>query len=91
MAYKWCVVPQCTNTSIKTPKKMFVNIPKNKKIREKWLKLAHRNPKDISASTNAFMCEDHFNVSKQFDYTSHTNNIFVIMHYYITYTIFEVN
>ncbi|KAF2890425.1 hypothetical protein ILUMI_15748, partial [Ignelater luminosus] len=55
------LVPQCTNTSIKTPEKMFVSIPKNTKIRKKWLMLARRNPKDIAASTNAFMCEDHFN------------------------------
>ncbi|KAF2900823.1 hypothetical protein ILUMI_05362 [Ignelater luminosus] len=64
MVYKWCVVPQCTNTSIKTPEKMFVPIPKNTKIRKKWLMLARRNPKDIAASTNAFMREDHFNTKK---------------------------
>ncbi|KAF2882808.1 hypothetical protein ILUMI_23320 [Ignelater luminosus] len=64
MVYKWCVVPQYTNTSIKTPEKMFVSIPKNTKIRKKWLMLARRNPKDIAASTNAFMCEDHFNIEQ---------------------------
>ncbi|KAK9891180.1 hypothetical protein WA026_013496 [Henosepilachna vigintioctopunctata] len=64
MYYKWCVVPQCTNTSIKTPQKMFVNLPPNTKIRKKWLILARRNPKDIAVKSHAFMCEDHFNMEK---------------------------
>ncbi|KAF2903970.1 hypothetical protein ILUMI_02205 [Ignelater luminosus] len=85
MVYKWCVVPQCTNTSIKTPEKMFVSIPKNTKIRKKWLMLARRNPKDIAASTNAFMCEDHFNVSKQF--YSHVISVGYILLRDITLTI----
>ncbi|KAF2886101.1 hypothetical protein ILUMI_20073 [Ignelater luminosus] len=51
-------------TSIKTPEKMYVSIPKNTKIRKKWLMLARRNPKDIAASTNAFISEEHFNIEQ---------------------------
>ena len=65
MGYKWCVVPQCTNTSIKTPEKLFVSVPRNNKMRKKWLQLASRNPKDITENTNVFFCEDHFDVSKR--------------------------
>lgn len=78
MAYKWCVVQLCTNTSIKTPEKMFVSIPKNPEIRKKWLMLARRNPEDIAASTNAFMCEDHFNVSKHFYYHTFLTQITIL-------------
>ncbi|KAF2888399.1 hypothetical protein ILUMI_17774 [Ignelater luminosus] len=55
MVYKWCVVPQCTNTSIKTPEKMFVSIPKNTEIRKKWLMFARRNPKDIAAISVSYI------------------------------------
>lgn len=63
MSYKWCVVPQCTNTSIKTPEKVFLSVPTNPKKRKLWLRLARREPNSVSMRTNIFMCEDHFNVS----------------------------
>lgn len=63
MVYKWCVVPKCTNTSIKTPEKLFVPVPMDPKKRKKWLSLARRDPNSISANSNVYMCEDHFNVS----------------------------
>ena len=28
--YKTCAVPECVNTSIKTPNKLFVYVPRNK-------------------------------------------------------------
>lgn len=51
MGYKWCAVPACANTSIKTPEKLFLCVPKNVKMRKKWLKLARRNPHDIVDNT----------------------------------------
>lgn len=63
MVYKWCVVPQCTNTSIKSPNKLFVSVPKNPTRRKMWLQLARRDPKSIALHSNVFMCEDHFDVS----------------------------
>ncbi|KAI5646810.1 THAP domain-containing protein [Phthorimaea operculella] len=62
MSYKWCAVPKCTNTSIKTPEKLFVSVPKDVKVRRKWLQLARRDPRHISRNTNAFFCEDHFDM-----------------------------
>ncbi|KAL0861404.1 hypothetical protein ABMA27_008948 [Loxostege sticticalis] len=38
--YKWCAVPQCTNTSLKTPNKVFIYVPNDKTMRYKWLTLA---------------------------------------------------
>ncbi|CAK1585694.1 unnamed protein product [Parnassius mnemosyne] len=64
MVYKWCVVPQCTNTTISSPHKLFVSVPTNPKRRKMWLRLARRDPKSILAHTNVFMCEDHFNMEK---------------------------
>lgn len=63
MVYKWCVVAQCTSTSIRTPHKMFVSVPTNPKKRKMWLQLAGRDPKSIRPQSNVFMCEDHFDVS----------------------------
>ncbi|XP_063833447.1 uncharacterized protein LOC135082597 [Ostrinia nubilalis] len=62
MVYKWCVVPHCTNTSIKDPNKVFVSVPTNPKRRKMWLQLARRDPNCMLTHTNVFMCEDHFNM-----------------------------
>lgn len=62
--YKWCVVPACTNTTIKTPEKLFISVPKKPKIRKKWLQLARRDPQAIVNDSTVFFCEDHFNMEK---------------------------
>lgn len=59
--YRGCFVPLCTNTTRKTPQKMFVTVPQNIKRRKKWFQAVRRpNPKTTS---NLFCCEDHFDVS----------------------------
>ncbi|KAG6460089.1 hypothetical protein O3G_MSEX011777 [Manduca sexta] len=60
--YRWCAVPQCTNTSIKTPNKLFIFVPYNKTTRYKWLKLAKRDLKGILPRTQLYFCEDHFDL-----------------------------
>lgn len=62
--YFWCIVPHCTNTSIKTPEKVFIHVPKDPKTRRLWLLAARRDPKEISAATSVYCCEDHFDVSE---------------------------
>ncbi|KAL1487867.1 hypothetical protein ABEB36_015517 [Hypothenemus hampei] len=64
MSYKWCAVPQCENTSIKTPEKLFVNVPRQSKMRKKWLQMAGRDPKDVKSNSHIYFCEDHFNIAK---------------------------
>ncbi|CAH2100747.1 unnamed protein product [Euphydryas editha] len=64
MVDKWCVVPQCTNTSINSPNKLFVSVPTNPKRRKLWLQLARRDPKSIVIHSNVFLCEDHFDMEK---------------------------
>ncbi|KAJ8981028.1 hypothetical protein NQ317_007850 [Molorchus minor] len=52
--YKYCLVPQCKSTTIKTPNKLIIYVPNNEQIRKKWLKLARRD--DVhSLSTNLSM------------------------------------
>ncbi|XP_037872296.1 uncharacterized protein LOC119629683 [Bombyx mori] len=65
--YKCCVVPRCTNTSIKTPKKLFVYVPNNKTMRYKWLTLARRDPKGLSVNSSIYFCEDHFDLPHDMD------------------------
>lgn len=64
-SYKCCLVPLCKNTTVKTPKKIFLSLPEDKVRRRKWLKSCRRNENDISeTSKGVYVCEDHFNVSK---------------------------
>ncbi|XP_050677768.1 uncharacterized protein LOC126974350 [Leptidea sinapis] len=61
-AYRWCSVPLCTNTSIKTPEKLFIFVPFDKKLRKKWLELARRDLEGILPTTQLYFCEDHFDL-----------------------------
>lgn len=65
---KYCLVPQCQSSTIKTPEKIFVSLPvgpcaKLKKKRKLCLRAMRRNETDISENTSGFVCEDHLNVS----------------------------
>ncbi|CAH2269290.1 uncharacterized protein LOC120628610 [Pararge aegeria] len=65
--YKCCAVPQCNNTSIKTPRKLFVYVPHKKTIRKTWLNLARRDPLSIKISSIIYFCEDHFDLPNDMD------------------------
>lgn len=57
--YRWCFVPMCLNTQIKTPHKIFVQVPQDEKRRKLWFKAADKPTKSCY-----YCCEDHFNVSR---------------------------
>lgn len=60
-SYRSCFVPLCTNTTIRTPQKIFLFVPLDVKLRNKWFQAVRRpNPK---TTTYFFCCEDHFDVS----------------------------
>lgn len=64
--YKYCIVPGCSNTTVKTPEKIFISVPYNEEIRKKWCDAIRRNNKitpPLSNKTHRYCCEDHFNVS----------------------------
>lgn len=65
--YHWCLVSECKNTSVKTPEKLWIQVPTDLKMRNRWLKLARRDPKSLSTKTKYYFCEDHFDVSMQFN------------------------
>lgn len=66
--YKYCLVPECKSTSLRTPDKIFVSLPaantKQKYKRKLWLNAMGRNENDLAESTRGHVCENHFNVSK---------------------------
>nr|CAH7712749.1 unnamed protein product [Callosobruchus chinensis] len=65
--FKYCLVPLCRSTTVKTPNKIFIRLPQDPNRRKKWLKACRRETKDISPNSNALhVCEDHFNVSKSY-------------------------
>lgn len=51
--FKYCVVPQCTSTTVQTPNKIFIRLPEDNIRRKKWLKACRRNEKDISQNSQA--------------------------------------
>jgi hypothetical protein len=61
--YKCCAVPMCKNTTIRTPQKLFISVPKTAKIRRMWLRLSGRLPASLSSTSSSYFCEDHFDVS----------------------------
>uniref|UniRef100_A0A6P7GX10 THAP domain-containing protein 11-like isoform X1 n=1 Tax=Diabrotica virgifera virgifera TaxID=50390 RepID=A0A6P7GX10_DIAVI len=61
--YKYCIVPGCKSTTVRTSNKHFFTLPKEPKRRLKWLKACRRDKKDISQkSIGLYVCEDHFDV-----------------------------
>ncbi|XP_011870776.1 PREDICTED: uncharacterized protein LOC105563636, partial [Vollenhovia emeryi] len=66
-SYKWCFVPLCKSTTIHTPSKIFVSVPKGD-IRKKWFEIARRNDaSSISLSTSLFCCQDHFHLQEDIE------------------------
>lgn len=62
--FKWCFVPCCKNTNLKTPSKIFLAVPRNIETRRQWAKMARREDADSLVSVAPwYCCEDHFNVS----------------------------
>ena len=39
--YRWCVVSECENTSVKTPDKLWIQVPVDINMRNTWLKAAY--------------------------------------------------
>lgn len=61
-SYRACFVPFCTNTTKRTPQKVFLNVPKKGERRNLWFRTVRRiNPQ--ATTTKFFCCEDHFEVS----------------------------
>ncbi|XP_043189316.1 uncharacterized protein LOC122363762 isoform X1 [Amphibalanus amphitrite] len=61
--YYTCFVPGCTNTTVSTPDKIFIGLPRSDKLRKLWSNAARRDGPLISASGSA-CCEDHFTLEK---------------------------
>ncbi|KAJ8970458.1 hypothetical protein NQ317_019824 [Molorchus minor] len=59
--YKYCIVPQCKSTTIKTPNKLFIYVPNNEQIRKKWLKFARKDDvHSLSTNSRMYFGADHF-------------------------------
>ncbi|KAH9635132.1 hypothetical protein HF086_000853 [Spodoptera exigua] len=63
MVYKWCTVPECKNTSIKTPEKIFVSVPTNPKRRKNVVTISSKRPKERFIAYK-FFYEDHFDMEQ---------------------------
>nr|XP_049706943.1 uncharacterized protein LOC126056809 [Helicoverpa armigera] len=60
--YRWCVVSECENTSVKTPDKLWIQVPVDINMRNTWLKVARRDPGLLSDKSRLYFCEDHFDL-----------------------------
>lgn len=61
--YRWCAVPECKNTSVKTPDKLWMQVPTDINLRKTWFKVARRDLELLFKKTRLYFCEDHFDVS----------------------------
>ena len=59
---KICCMPCCPNSSIKTPSKVFLSVPKGE-IRKKWITDAARPKGQVSLQSGLVCYGDHFKVS----------------------------
>ncbi|KAI4458073.1 btb domain transcription factor [Holotrichia oblita] len=57
--YKYCAVPMCKSSTVKTPDKKFITIPRDVTIRKKWF-TAMRRDVPLSEKTTGYCCTDHF-------------------------------
>lgn len=62
MEKKYCIVPWCFNSTVKTPDKLFFYVPEDPKMRKKCM-TAVKRVDAIGPKTKAHCCEDHFDVS----------------------------
>ncbi|CAK1590699.1 unnamed protein product [Parnassius mnemosyne] len=66
--YKYCIVPKCINTSIKTPEKLFFNVPKDPNLVKQWYSIVKRDDKTTpSAEATRNCCEDHFDLEEDME------------------------
>ncbi|KAG5884658.1 hypothetical protein JTB14_005402 [Gonioctena quinquepunctata] len=63
---KYCLVPNCPNTSKNAPEKWFINVPSDIKIRKVWQK-AMRRKVFVSNKSHVYCCEDHFKVEEDIE------------------------
>ncbi|KAJ8976202.1 hypothetical protein NQ317_018868 [Molorchus minor] len=64
--YKYCIVPQCKNTSTNAPEKLFISLPSDIKLRRAWQR-AMRRTDLVSDKGTRFCCQDHFNVEEDIE------------------------
>ncbi|CAK1585094.1 unnamed protein product [Parnassius mnemosyne] len=68
--YHCCIVPECKNTSIKTPEKLWIQVAIDLNMRNIWLNLA----KSLSLylyllyyKSKLYFCEDHFDLENDME------------------------
>ncbi|XP_045450912.1 uncharacterized protein LOC123659783 [Melitaea cinxia] len=67
--YKCCAVPDCKNTTFRTPNKLFFSIPVGER-RSAWCKAMGRHEpeyKPLHPNSTRFCCEDHFDLEKDME------------------------
>ncbi|XP_041985244.1 uncharacterized protein LOC121737649 isoform X2 [Aricia agestis] len=60
--YHFCIVKECKNTSVNSPHKLWIQLPRERKKRETWLKLVGRDQEYLSPKTLYYFCDDHFDM-----------------------------
>ncbi|XP_026745457.1 uncharacterized protein LOC113506818 isoform X4 [Trichoplusia ni] len=63
---KSCVVPKCKNTTTNSPDNFFFIVPKDVKMRKKWIK-AMKRLDPFGDNSTVYCCEDHFNLESDME------------------------
>ncbi|KAI5745911.1 hypothetical protein M8J76_015455 [Diaphorina citri] len=62
---RYCLFPNCYNSTRRTPDKLFFNIPKEKDMKAKFLEaIQYKDTKILNNSTPYYICEDHFELEE---------------------------
>ncbi|XP_071650661.1 uncharacterized protein [Temnothorax longispinosus] len=64
--YKSCFFRKCGNTTITTPTKSFLPVPKGK-ARKQWIKIIRGDGREFSQQSALYCCEDHFNLQEDLE------------------------
>lgn len=78
---KYCVVPECRNTSRNAPEKVFISVPFDPATRKVWQK-AMRRDVFVSEKSHVYCCADHFNVSLNMPMCKQTTKHMIFIIYF---------
>ncbi|KAI4460424.1 thap-type zinc finger superfamily [Holotrichia oblita] len=65
--YKYCAVPMCQSSTVNSPDKKFITIPRDVTRRKKWFTAMGRY-KPLADKTTGYCCCDHFDVFCLYNY-----------------------
>ncbi|KAF4517946.1 hypothetical protein B566_EDAN005312, partial [Ephemera danica] len=78
--FKSCYVPECMNTILNSPDKIFVTLPTDEENRRQWLLAANISKEELfDLPKHLYFCEDHFQKSDFHNYMQYKAKMSAIL------------